>query len=177
MQSALTSPGINGWGSYSGFAGGGVVISNYIDDNLQEHGTSAYQLSVPKSNGSTNFAVVYCDASISFSDGVAREIRSMDVGPTTYQLKETVIGGYGASLAEEGELYVTITGYNGEQETGSYTLYMAKDGNILTDWSTINLTSLGKVTKLIFTMDGSDRSSWGVKHPKYFAFDNVVVKF
>ena len=41
----------------------------------------------------------------------------------------------------------------------------------------IDLSKLGEVTKLGFTMDGSDQSSYGVKHPKYFAFDNVVVKF
>ena len=54
---------------------------------------------------------------------------------------------------------------------------MAKDGTFLESWKTVDLSSLGEVTKLGFTMDGSDKSSYGVKHPKYFAFDNVAVKF
>ena len=54
---------------------------------------------------------------------------------------------------------------------------MARDGVILQTWKEVDLTSLGEVNSLTFTMDGSDQSDYGVKHPKYFAFDNVVVKF
>ena len=72
---------------------------------------------------------------------------------------------------------LTITGYKGEVATGSVTVDMAKDGAFLESWRKVELSSLGEVTKLGFTMDGSDKSSYGVKQPKYFAFDNVVVKF
>ena len=72
---------------------------------------------------------------------------------------------------------MTITGYKSNTQTGTVTFDLAKDGEILTSWKNINLSSLGAVTKLAFTMDGSDKSDYGVKHPKYFAFDNVVVKF
>ena len=161
------------------FWGGGVAISNYIDDNLDEHATYNYQLAVPKSNGSKNFAVVYCDASISFADGKARTIKSMDVSPTTYQLGSTLNGdGYAKALTEEGDfLTVTITGFNGEKKTGAVTFDLAKDGEILTTWKNIDVSKLGDVTSLSFTIDGSDKSDWGVKHPKYFAIDNIVVKF
>lgn len=177
-ETQLTSSLTASWGGTYGYSEGGVAISNYIDTDLQNHATYYYQLAIPESNGSANFAVVYCDAFVSFADGTARLIKSMDVSPTTYQLGVTQNGdGYAASLAESGELYVTVTGYNGDEETGTVTIDMAKDGNLLTTWKTIDLSSLGKVTKLGFTMDGSDRSSYGTKHPKYFAFDNVVVKF
>ncbi|MBR1668384.1 MAG: DUF4465 domain-containing protein [Bacteroidaceae bacterium] len=177
-NSKLTSSLTAAWGGLYGFSEGGVAISNYIDDDLTNHATYQYQLAVPKSNGSNNFAVVYAPASISFSDGVARLIKSMDVSPTTYQLGVTENGdGYAASLAESGELTVTIIGKKGDAETGTVTFDLAKDGNILKTWKKIDLSSLGEVTSLTFDVDGSDRSDYGVKHPKYFAFDNVVVKF
>ena len=151
----------------------------FLTHGQTQHATYNYQLAVPKSNGSANFAVVYCDASISFTDGVARVIKSMDVSPTTYQLGSSKNGdGYAKALTEKGDfLTLTITGYKGSTETGTVTVDMAKDGKFLESWKTIDLSSLGEVTKLGFTMDGSDKSSYGVKHPKYFAFDNVAVKF
>ena len=80
--------------------------------------------------------------------------------------------GYAASLAESGNLTLTITADNGN----SLNVDMARDGSILDKWVTVDLTNLGPVNSLTFTMDGSDRSDYGVKHPKYFAFDNVVVQ-
>ena len=179
-NSKLTSSLTASWGGLYGFAEGGVAISNYIDANLDEHATYSYQLAVPKSNGSKNFAVVYCDASVSFSDGVARVIKSMDVSPTTYQLGVTKNGDTSGSkaLTEKGDfLALTITGYKGEVATGTVTVDMAKDGTFLETWKTVDLSKLGEVNKLGFTMDGSDKSAYGVKQPKYFAFDNVMVKF
>lgn len=168
----------NAWGDGM-FWGGGVAISNYIDADIENHASYNYQLAVPASNGTANFAIVYCDASVSFADGKARTIKSMDVSPTTYQLGATQYGdGYAKALTEEGDfLTVIITGYKGETLKGTVTFDLAKDGNILTTWKKIDLSSLGEVTTLEFTMDGSDKSTYGVKHPKYFAIDNIAVKF
>lgn len=161
------------WGGAYGFSEGGTVISNYIDADIENHATYLNQLAVPKSNGSRNFAVVYCDATIKFPAGVKRVVKSMDVSPTTYELGSVTYGdGYASSLAQGGNLTITITADNGK----TLDIDMARDGKILTSWTTFDLSSLGAVNSLTFTMDGSDRSDWGVKHPKYFAFDNVVVE-
>ena len=170
--------GLNGgltlaWGGQYGYSEGGVAISNYIDTNLTEHATYNYQLAVPASNGSKNFAVVYCDAKINFAEGVKRVIRSMQIGPTTYELGVVTNGdGYAASLAKSGNFTLTITADNGNK----IDVDMARDGKILNTWTKVDLSSLGAVNSLSFTMDGSDKSDYGVKHPKYFAFDNVVVE-
>ena len=172
------------WGGTYGFAEGGVAVSNYIDANIKEHANYQNQLAIPATNGSKNFAVVFCDASISFSDSISRVIRAMQVSPTTYELGCITYGdGYAASLAESGELTVDIEGFNGATSTGHVKVDMAKGGNLLTTWKTVDLTSLGKVTKLAFTMTGTDYSNpekpnaSNIKSPKYFAFDNVVVEF
>ena len=169
--------GLNGgltlaWGGDYGFAEGGTVVSNYVDADLVEHATADYQLSVPVGNGSNNFAVVYCDASIKFADGVSRVINSMQVCPTTYLLGEMKNGGYGKALTEKGD-YVTLTITADNEKT--VTIDFARDGSILDTWKTVDLSSLGKVNSLAFTMDGSDKSDYGMKHPQYFAFDNVIV--
>ncbi len=170
--------GLNGgltlaWGGQYGYSEGGVAISNYIDADLANHASYDYQLAVPASNGSKNFAVVYCDAKISFAGDVKRVIRSMEIGPTTYELGVVTNGdGYAASLKESGNLTITITADNGN----TLDVDLARNGKIMTTWTKVDLSSLGAVNSLTFTMDGSDRSDYGVKHPKYFAFDNVVVE-
>jgi hypothetical protein len=161
------------WGGDYGFSEGGAAISNYIDADLENHATYNYQLAVPQSNGSKNFVVVYCDATLKFFDGKKRVIRSMDLSPTTYQLGVTLNGdGYAASLAQSGNLTITVTADNGQ----TMDIDLARDGNILRTWKTFDLSRLGAVESLTFTMDGSDQSAYGVKHPKYFALDNIVVE-
>ena len=169
--SGLSGGMTNGYGDGK-YWGGGTAISNYIDDNIQEHNNYNYQLAVPVSNGSKNFAVVYCDATIKFADGVKHQINSIDISPTTYLLGCEVYGDcYAASLAESGNMTLTITADNGM----TLDVDMARDGNILKTWKRVSLKQMGAVNSLSFTMDGSDKSAYGVKHPKGFAFDNVVV--
>ena len=166
------------WGGDYGFAEGGIAISNYIDGNISEARSYTDQLAVPVSNGSKNFAVVYCDASMSFADGQARAIKSMDVIGTTYLLGVIKNGdGYAKAMTEKGDyVNVIVTGYNGNAVTGTMKIALAKDGGFATDWMTIDMTPLGKVDVLKFEMESNDVSAYGMKAPKYFAFDNVVIK-
>ncbi|MBO4642808.1 MAG: DUF4465 domain-containing protein [Bacteroidaceae bacterium] len=174
----LTGGMTNAWGGEYGFAEGGVAVSNYIDSNIGEPRTYLDQLAVPVSNGSKNFGVVYCGASISFADGSAHVINSMDIIPTTYLLSVIKNGdGYAKALKEAGDYCkVIITGYNGENMVGNVELMIALEGGFLTKWFETDLTSLGKVTKLEFSMDSNDVSAWGMKAPTYFAFDNVEIQ-
>jgi len=178
VATQLTGFMSNAWGGTYGFAEGGSAISNYIDENIGEACSYDVQLAVPVSNGSQNFVVVYCDASLRFADGVAREIVSMDVIGTTYLMSVIKNGdGYAKALLDNGDyLNVIVTGYNGETETGSKKISFAQDGAFLDGWYKADLSSLGKVTSISFTMESNDISDWGMKAPKYFAFDNVVIK-
>ena len=71
---------------------------------------------------------------------------------------------------------VIITAYNGETLVGTTKIALAVNGGFMTKWYTHPLSNLGKVTRLDFTMESNDNSDWGMKAPKYFAFDNVVIK-
>ena len=155
------------------FWGGGAAISKYVDDNLTEHATADYQLSVPVSNGSQNFVVVYAPATISFKDGQAHQIKSMDICPTTYLLGVEQNGNdYAKALTESGDyLTITVTTDKGM----SMNIDLARDGNILSNWKEVNLAGLGKVKSLTFNMTGNDEAYGYLNTPAYFAFDNVVV--
>ena len=168
----------NAWGGLYGFAEGGTAISNYIDEKTDEARGYDVQLSVPRSNGSKNFAIVFCNAGIEFSDGKAREIKSMDISPTTYTLSVIKNGdGYAKALTQKGDfLTIIISGLNGKEQTGKIVVTLGQDGNFQEKWFSVDLSRLGKVTRLEFTMESNDSSEYGIKTPAYFAFDNVTIE-
>ncbi|MBQ0022239.1 MAG: DUF4465 domain-containing protein [Prevotellaceae bacterium] len=160
------------WGeAYAGMFGWsfGIAISNYIDDS--EKASYDKQLSVPVSNGSKNFAVVWDNgSSLSFADGSAHIIKSMDVCLTTYTLRNV------QSNCGEGYEYKTIANATlADGSTKAIDIVLASGRTAVDNWKTVSLEELGAVKSISFTFDGTDKSNYGVSTPKYFALDNVVV--
>jgi hypothetical protein len=75
---------------------------------------------------------------------------------------------------------VTATGYDASgTKTSTTDFYLAdyrsadpKEHKLHTDWAWWDLTSLGKVKKISFTVDGSRSNSYGLTIPAYFCIDN-----
>lgn len=75
---------------------------------------------------------------------------------------------------------VTATGYDaGGTKTTSTDFYLAdyrstdpKEHKLFTDWAWWDLSSLGKVKSIRFTVDGSRSNSYGLSIPAYFCIDN-----
>ncbi len=168
----------NTWGGYYGYSEGGIAISNYIDGNYNTERSFDIQLAVPSSNGSRNFAVVYCEADLTFADGVARVVKSMDLIGTTYALSICKNGNaYARALnAPDDYLILAVTAYNGSAELGTTRICLAKKGFLLDKWYSHSFNRFGKVTRLHFSMEGSDESYGYLNTPAYVAIDNVVVE-
>jgi outer membrane murein-binding lipoprotein Lpp len=65
--------------------------------------------------------------------------------------------------------------------TGFVEFYMAdfrtpSSPGIITEWTPVDLSSLGKVTAIRFDMQSSDTGQYGMNTPAYFCFDNLAVK-
>ena len=45
---------------------------------------------------------------------------------------------------------------------------------IVNTWETVDLTALGAVQFLEFTLESSDEGQWGINTPAYFALDNLT---
>ncbi|MBR5053013.1 MAG: DUF4465 domain-containing protein [Bacteroidaceae bacterium] len=73
---------------------------------------------------------------------------------------------------------LTITGYDADDEvTGTKDFYLADlrdeaTAYIINDWRYVDLSCLGAVAKLGFTLSSTDNGDWGMKTPAYFCFDN-----
>lgn len=167
------------WGGKYGYAEGGIAISKYVNNDIENHGTYMYQLEVPSSNGSKNFCVVYCDAAMNFADKSEHKIASMQVAPTTWLLSVAKFGDKTAKALTGKDDYakVIMTGLSAAADTtGVVEFFLVKNGKPVEGWSTVNMESLGAVNSVSFQMDSSDKSSWGgINTPAYFAFDNVEI--
>ena len=76
---------------------------------------------------------------------------------------------------------LTITGFNGAAATGSVDFYLADyrfadntQDYIVRQWTFVELSSLGVVTRLGFDLASSDNGPFGMNTPAYFAMDTLT---
>ena len=181
-----------------GLSGGGIAISDYASGML-EGADYLRQLEVYNplikgmgrgnsgNNGSNNFAIVYDagawasnPAALSMTDGVARTIESVYVNNTSYTLNVLRNGNdYAARMADDGFFKVTATGYVGGEVAGTSEYYLAKNLSFVCEWAKWDLSELGAVDKVVFSLSGSPEQygDWGINTPTYLAIDDVAVRY
>lgn len=88
--------------------------------------------------------------------------------------------GFSPPLPPGGWFATTATGKLGATTTGSATFFLAdlRGGSppgILSGWSWFDLAPLGVVDRIEFSFDGSDKGTFGLNTPAYFALDDLTV--
>lgn len=141
------------------------------------------------SNGSSQYAIFYNsypgDAVVTF--GAQVSVKSFDVSNTTYAYYSMKDGDgfskkFGGVTGNDADFFkLSIHGYMGNSLTGTVDFYLAdyrsadnsKD-YIVSDWRTVNLSSLGIVDSLDFSLESSDTDEiFGMNTPAYFAMDGL----
>lgn len=74
-------------------------------------------------------------------------------------------------------LAVDIWGVDKGKETFYQTVYLAENGDIVDSWQSIDLTGMGEVQQIYFTMRSSDSGEWGMNTPAYFALGALQVVY
>lgn len=185
--------------TYGAYIRGGMLLSSYNSNDIATYGDYSKDLYVynPSStsptqgggaDGSDNFLIVvgnYDDysngderAEMFFADGRERRILGCEVNSTTYFLNIAKNGNpFSAPLAEGDEVKISITGYNSSgEQTATVSKVLARKGQYIEKWTSMNLAKLGKVVKVRFNITGGPMTEWGMTTPKYFAIDNIVVE-
>ena len=137
-------------------------------------------------NGSKNYAVFYDASSMmppmpieTISSG--EEVSGMYVTNTAWVVKSILEGdGYNGAFTTGDFLKLTITGKNDapnsaktvEVYLADYTSENEADHYYLSDWTWVDLSSLGKVNNITFSISGSKMGDWGLTTPMYFCLDN-----
>lgn len=146
---------------------------------------------IDPANKTNKFAVFYPsfgkDIFAQFVSDFDFEIQSIDLCNSTYAALTLKNGNafckkFGGTSGTDADWFkVTISGYDHSNiKVGTKEVFLAdyrssetaKDF-IITNWTTVDLSSLGKVNKISFAFTSSDTGAYGVNTPTYVCADNI----
>jgi len=143
-------------------------------------------------NGTNKFAMYYppygADAFASFATGAEYLVKSVSVCNSTYTALTIKNGDpsfakkFGGVTGNDKDWFkMTAVGFNAAGDSvKSVDFYLADyrfDDNtkdyIVNKWTTVDLTSLGKINKMTFRFTSTDIGVWGMNTPAYVCLDNL----
>ena len=195
----LASQLVNAYGDGNLWSGG-MAVSNYFSTD-EPAGNYDTQLSAfvkgtggkGGAGGSANFCVQngYKDTNPSgfaynnelprlyFADGKARTVKSMKVCNTLYFVNVWRNGNGLSAPGGDNTFKIVVYAYDekGEMIPSHPSFTLADGSDIVSEWKTFDLSSLGKVSALTFNLECGVDNGYGMSIPAYFAFDDVEVLF
>ncbi len=167
----------------------GFAYSNTTDTTTAGFGNQVSAFAGGGAGGSANYAIAFA--------GAFNPLRLSFDSPTTLKRANLTNTTYAALSMRDGDsfakrfggvsgddpdyLLLTITGKDAnDDDTGTVDFYLADfrfadnaDDYILDSWAAVELSTLGAVTALEFTMTTTDVGQFGPNTPFYFAIDNI----
>lgn len=190
---------VTNWGGMTSWYG--VAISNQTDNVAEGSHLNQYTSAAGGDVDATgNYAVVFdmnsggmsmgSDAAITFNitdQAINRQVSGCYVTNNTYVLHSMQNGDgfakkFGGADGNDPDYYkLTATGLDKEGlTTGSLDFYLADfrfDDNSLDyfveDWTWFDLSELGRVASVTFSLSSSDVGDYGMNTPAYFCIDNL----
>ena len=163
--------------AYGGTYVTGAVVTNITNTEFKDY-TDAYKSAAGGAYAGRNYVVWYEDG---FTPNAvklkaAAVVPGMYVCNNVYALNSMKNGDdfAGEPFAEGDFFMLTISGsLEGQAVEKTVEFYLGKDTKFVTDWTYVDLSTLGKVDELHFSFSGSRTGDWGLNTPTYFCFDNL----
>ncbi|MFW5706908.1 MAG: DUF4465 domain-containing protein [Bacteroidota bacterium] len=127
-------------------------------------------------------------SSLTYINSSAHQIKGMFITNATYTALAMMYGDdfskkFGGETGDDPDwLKLSVTGMKNGNETATIDYYLAdyrfEDNTkdyIIQTWQWVELSTLGKVDSLLFTLSSSDVGEWGMNTPAYFAADHIYV--
>lgn len=158
---------------YSEYYKSAWVVTNETSTDFEDY-NDAYRSACGGSFEGDNFAVwnlcYYGDEYITFEPQV---VPGFFVNNSIYAVHSMSNGDSFAKKFDKDDWFkLTITGLRNNDATGSVEFYLASDGKYVNWWTYVDLSSLGEIDAVSFTMSSTDTGDWGMNTPAYFAMDN-----
>lgn len=142
-------------------------------------------------NGSTTYALTYAfdEQRIELTgDAAGAPVNGMYVNNSTFAYLNMLNGGapgkrFGGETGDDPDFFLlTIQGeLNGERTEEIIEFYLAdyrfadnSEDYIVTDWTLLDLTSLGNVDHLLLSLSSSDTGDFGMNTPAYVCVDDIT---
>ena len=177
------------------FSWGGFAVANHGDTETPGWTNELSAIPGGGVHGSATFAVGYDSGftmyppTLEILDGGTEGVvvKGVYVTNTTYAYLSMLEGDDyakkfgGETGADEDWFLLTVTGIGpGGSQTGTVDFYLADfraedpaGDYILDQWTWLDLTALGSVASLRFSLTSSDMGEWGMNTPAYFALDDL----
>ena len=154
------------------------IVSNHTDTTFVDY-NDAWKAVAGGAHGGKNYVVWNMDyyGNDTISLVKAAKVPGFYVSNSVYTYNSIINGDWsGPAFAAEDWLLLTITGIKDNKATGSVEFYLAEGTSVVEDWTFVDLSKLGVIDGLFFTMTGSRTGDYGLNTPAYFAFDDLGAK-
>ena len=158
----------------------GNVVSNKSDNKFKDY-LDAEKSAKGGAYKGNNFLV--WTSSYTGADGIkltqAAVVPGMYVCNSAYAYSSMTKGDdiAGAPFGADDWFLLTVHGaLEGKAVNAQVEFYLAKGTNILKEWTYVDLSSLGKVDAISFTLTGSRTGQYGLNTPAYFCIDEFGAK-
>ena len=163
----------------------GVYATFYYDfvvtrDNSNEYTdyAHAYRSASGGAYEGDNFAVWCMNfSSVDTLEFMTRVVPGFFVNNTAYAVTSMCNGDdFAKKFTEDDWFKLTIHGVKEGAEVGTVDVDLAKEGKYINEWTYVDLSTLGEIDGVFFTMSSSDESTYEgetyMNTPAYFAMDN-----
>lgn len=166
---------------FSNMAKGGIVLDENGAVKLNEQGAPVVSAEVPYMVGYYNAYMAKRPVQLLFNDGFDHEAVGVYVNLNSYPYYTMLCGdAYCRAFTNKDKFTLTIHGVSSDntEKTVDVTLGECNNGVLAatTGWSYVDLTPLGAINELYFTMSSTDSGAWGMNTPGYFCLDKLQVK-
>jgi len=170
----------------------GFAYSNTTDTTTPGFTNQYSAITGTGANGSSIYGVGYVGfigivPTVTFAEEV--DLDEVYITNTTYAYLAMRDGNspakqFGGASGDDPDWYVlTVTGKDASgTATGTVEFYLADyrfsdntQDYIVSEWTPVNLNTLGKVKTLEFSVDSSDTGAYGINTPTYFAIDSIDI--
>ncbi|MFT6747538.1 MAG: hypothetical protein ACJAZ2_001891 [Glaciecola sp.] len=174
--------------SFSSWWSAGWAYSNVKDSTTAGYTNNYGARAGSGYSESANYVVGKSGAKVVLKgESGGRQVEGMYINNGTYAALSMTDGdGFakkfgGATGNDEDWFLLTIKGhYNGSVVSDSVNFYLADfrfadsaQDYVVKDWRWVDLTSLGNVDSLTFSLNSTDIGDWGMNTPAYFCMDNL----
>lgn len=165
-----------GFTAWSGWA-----YSNVVDTSTAGFGNQYASYAGGGAEATSNYVVAYASDPITLSFSSQTALAGAYFSNTTYAALSILNGDAFSkqfSLAEDDFFELTIEGLQGSTVTHALTLaladYRGATAKLLDTWQWLDLSGLGAVDGLRFSLTSSDVGAFGMNTPAYFAMDGLT---
>lgn len=176
----FVSSGFTFFGNPNEFWLGGLVCSSQTDTVTAGFLNQFSCIEGVGALNSSKYAVLYQPGYIKSAGNENGDfsIKSIMVNNTTYVYKDVKDGSAFSKKFEAGDWFkLTVRGFYSKIETAKVDVYLAdfRDGKsfVMNKWQKIDVSTLGKVDSVSFSLSSTDNGDWGMNTPAYVCIDNI----